>query len=274
MSSVALTFMQLGLIGLVILILFGTTMFFGMFWYDVRSKYNDVYVRRQCASKLLPMIRLLDLSGLESYIIGDKDKKYDLKFKGKERNILVDPAYLSKMPHDRLHDGVKVYTFTTLFHFPIDKVGVSGVITMFRNIRTEYPELMNVRDDFVILELMGKNSEDLPIECAKVITRYDINDEVFTPEDFAATIEKIKSQLKGWGIEQGYMSVNQAVSRLPFGTMARDISAIEEVTDEIHDNEWGKQNSMIMTYGMAAMFVLIGAGIAVYIINLAMSGGT
>jgi predicted AlkP superfamily phosphohydrolase/phosphomutase len=89
----------------------------------------------------------------------------------------------------------------------------------------------------------------------------------------AVLIEQIKANLKEWKIEQGYMSVNQAVSRLPFGTFAIDISQIEEVTEQNYENDWGQRNSMIMTYGMAGLLICVGGGIAVYIISMATKGG-
>jgi len=270
MVSVTLSLLQAGMVAGVILLFFATTMFFGMFWWDIRTKFNDIYVRRYCTKHHLPIIRTIDGSGREAWIIGDKNKDYDLKFKGKERTVLVDPAYLSKMPSNHLPDGTKIYDYHTNYHFPIDNVGVSGIVSMFRNIRKLYPELLPIRDDFVILELMGKNSADLIPDCEKVLGRFDINDEECSAEKLALVIDGIKSHLKDWKIEQGFMSVNQAVSRLPFGTFAVDISQIEEVTEQNTMNDWGERNSMLLTYGMAALFVLIGGGVAIYIISLAM----
>jgi len=273
MVSISLTLIQLGMIGVLILILFGLTMFFGMFWWDIKTKFNDVYVRQYCAKKHLPIIRTIDGSGKEASLIGDKDKDYDLKFKGKERNVLVDPAYLSKMPSNHLSDGTALYDFHTNFHFPIDKVGVSGVVSMFRKIRAEFSQLIPIRDDFVILELMGKNSNDLEADCEKVLGRFDVDEGECSSKDLVEVIEQIKSNLKNWKIEQGYMSVNQAVSRLPFGTFAVDISQIEEVTEQNYENDWGQRNSMVITYGMAGLLVLVGAGCCIYIASMAMKGG-
>jgi hypothetical protein len=273
MVSISLTLIQLGMIGLLILILFGAVMFFGMFWWDIKTKFNDVYVRQYCTKKHLPIIRTINGAGREAWLIGDKDKDYDLKFKGKERNVLVDPAYLSKMPSNHLSDGTPLYDFHTNFHFPIDKVGVSGVVSMFRKIRDEYAQLIPIRDDFVILELMGKNGSDLESDCKKVLGRFDVDEDECSPKDLTEVIESIKSNLKDWKIEPGYMSVNQAVSRLPFGTFAVDIAQIEEVTEQNYENDWGQRNSMIMTYGMAGLLICVGGGIAVYIISMATKGG-
>lgn len=267
MVSIALTLTQLGMIGLIILVLFGTTMFFGMFWWDIKTKFNDVYVRQYCRKHNLPIIRTIDGSGREAWLTGDKDKDYDLKFKGKDRHVLVDPAYLSKMPSNHLPDGTKLYDFHTNFHFPVDKVGVSGVVSMFRKIRDEYAQIALIRDDFVILELMGKSSMDLQDDCQKVLDRFDVDEADCSAQDLAIIIENIKGNLKNWDIEQGYMSVNQAVSRLPFGTFAVDISQIEEVTEQNYENELGKHTATMMNYAFAAMFVLIGGGVAVYIIS-------
>jgi len=273
MVSISLTLIQLGMVGVLILVLFGTTMFFGSFWWDIKSKFNDVYVRRYCTNKHLPIIRTIDGSGREAWLIGDKDKDYDLKFKGKERNVLVDPAYLSKMPSNHLPDGTALYDFHTNFHFPIDKVGVSGVVSMFRKIRSEYSQLIPIRDDFVILELMGKNSNDLEEDCAKVLGRFDVDEEEFSAKELAVVIENIKSNLKNWKIEQGYMSVNQAVSRLPFGTFAVDISQIEEVTEQNYENEFGKRQSEMMMWMTVIGGIILCSGIAVYIISMTQKGG-
>jgi hypothetical protein len=272
MVSISLTLIQLGMVGVLILILFGTTMFFGMFWWDIKSKFNDVYVRQYCRKKNLPVIRTIDGSGREAWLIGDKDKDYDLKFKSKERNVLVDPAYLSKMPSNHLPDGTKLYDFHTNYHFPIDKVGISGVVSMFRRIRKEYPQLNPIRDDVVILELMGKNSADLIEDCQKVLGRFDVDEDECSVQDLANTIESIKSNLKNWKIEQGYMSVNQAVSRLPFGTFAVDISQIEEVTEQNYENEFGKRQSEMMMWMTVIGGIILCAGIAVYIISMTQGG--
>jgi len=273
MVSISLTLTQLGMVGVLILILFGLVMFFGMFWWDIKTKFNDVYVRQYCAKKHLPIIRTIDGAGREVYLIGDKDKDYDLKFKGKERNVLVDPAYLSKMPSNHLSDGTPLYDFHTNFHFPIDKVGVSGVVSMFRKIRSEYAQLIPIRDDFVILELMGKNSADLEDDCEKVLGRFDVDKEDCSPTDLALVIESIKANLKEWKIEQGYMSVNQAVSRLPFGTFSIDISQIEEVTEQNYENEFGKRQSEMMMWMTVIGGIILCAGIAVYIISMSQKGG-
>jgi hypothetical protein len=273
MVSISLTLVQLGMIGVLILILFGLTMFFGMFWWDIKTKFNDVYVRQYCAKKRLPIIRTINGAGREAWLIGDKDKDYDLKFKGKERNVLVDPAYLSKMPSNHLSDGTALYDFHTNFHFPIDKVGVSGVVSMFRKIRAEYAQLVPIRDDFVILELMGKNSKDLLEDCEKVLGRFDVDKSECSAADLAFIIEDIKSNLKNWQIEQGYMSVNQAVSRLPFGTFAVDIAQIEEVTEQNYENEFGKRQSEMMMWMTVIGGIILCAGIAVYIISMTQKGG-
>lgn len=269
MVSVSLTLIQLGLIGLVIVGLFFSTIWFGSFWWDIKTKYNDVYVRRYCEKKHLPIIRVIDGSGRESWLIGDKDKNYDLKFKGKERNVLVDPAYLSKTPSDQLPDGTRIYNYHTNFHFPIDKVGVSGIISMFRRIRSEYAQLEPIRDDFVILELMGKGSKDLILDCQKVLGRYDIDEEFFSADDLALIIEDIKSNLKKWKVEQGFVSINQAVSRFPFGTFAIDVNQIEEVTEQNYENELGKRQSEMMMWLTVIGGIILCSGIAVYIISLA-----
>ena len=273
MVSISLTLIQLGMIGVLILILFGLTMFFGMFWWDIKTKFNDVYVRQYCAKNMLPIIRTINGAGREAWLIGDKDKDYDLKFKGKERNVLVDPAYLSKMPSNHLSDGTALYDFHTNFHFPIDKVGVSGVVSMFRKIRAEYVQLVPIRDDFVILELMGKNSKDLIDDCEKVLGRFDVDEKDCSPEDLAYIIEDIKSNLKNWQIEQGFMSVNQAVSRLPFGTFAVDIAQIEEVTEQNYDNEFGNRQSEMMMWMTVIGGIILCSGIAVYIISMSSKGG-
>lgn len=273
MVSISLTLIQLGMVGILILILFGLTMFFGMFWWDIKTKFNDVYVRQYCAKKRLPIIRTINGAGREAWLIGDKDKDYDLKFKGKERNVLVDPAYLSKMPSNHLPDGTALYDFHTNYHFPVDKVGVSGVVSMFRKIRNEYAQLLPIRDDFVILELMGKNSKDLLEDCDKVLGRFDVDESECSAADLAFIIEDIKSNLKNWQIEQGYMSVNQAVSRLPFGTFAVDIAQIEEVTEQNYENEFGKRQSEMMMWMTVIGGIILCAGIAVYIISMTQKGG-
>ena len=267
-GTIPLTLTQLGMIAVIIIILFIAMIFLLMFYWDVKTKFNDVYVRIYCQKHQLPIIRLIDFSGREAYLIGDKDKDYDLKFKGKERNVLVDPAYLSKMPSNHLTDGTKVYDFHTNYHFPIDKVGVSGLVALFRRIRAECSQLLPIRDDFVILELMGKNSNDLKLDCEKVLSRFDVDDEECTAHELALTIESIKSQLKDWHIEQGYMSINQAISRLPFGTFAIDISQIEEVTEQNYENEFGKRSKELMLYMTVACGLILCSGITVYIISL------
>lgn len=257
----------------VIVIQFIIIMSLGNFWWDIKTKFNDIYVRRYCAEKHLPIIRTIDGAGREAWLIGDKDKDYDLKFKGKERNVLVDPAYLSKMPSNHLSDGTPLYDFHTNFHFPIDKVGVCGVVSMFRKIRAEYSQLIPIRDDFVILELMGKNSNDLEADCEKVLGRFDVNEKDCSATDLSIIIEQIKSNLKEWEIEQGFMSVNQAVSRLPFGTFAVDISQIEEVTEQNYENEFGKREKELWLYASIICGLFLCAAIAVYILSLTQKGG-
>lgn len=273
--SIELDLLQIGMVAGVIIIEFIGLLYFGNFWYDIKTKMPDVYARQTAAKKKLPIIELMLGSGRILVGIGDKDKNYDLKFKQKEDiGFLVDPALLSKHPHNHYPDGTPRYEYGTDFHFPNDSLGIRGVISVIRNIRKEYPLLDRIRDDFVFLELLSKEGEDLINDCTFVLSRYEAesDDDIITAESFAETIEEIKTNLKKWKVESGFYTNKQALDRLPFGTFAKDIEAIEEITELNARNELDTKMKEMWMY-VTIFAAVVGVPVIAYLIIDAMKGG-
>lgn len=275
MVSVSLDLIQLGIGFAFIFIEFLIIMWLGIFWYDIKTKMPDIYARQYAKKKKQPLINLFLGSGRILTGTADKDKKYDLKFKQKDDvGFLVDPALLSKHPHDHYTDGTPVYNYGIDFHFPIDSLGVRGIISLIRNIRKKYTELDRIRDDFVFMELLSKEGEDLVKDCEFVLDRYEAEtkEDILTSQELASTIEEIKTNLKRWNVEPGFFTIKQALDRLPFGTFAKDIEAIEEITESNARSELDNRMREIWTY-VTISGVIIGFMVVAYLVISAYKGG-
>jgi len=242
MVSINIGYEMLGLAGVIVFVLFGASVYFGQYYFNMKSKNPELHVLNKARdAPFPPVITMVDPSGRQLYFNGDKERREDAKLKNEDYGLLLDPMLMGKLPESRLEDGTRQYFYGTGFYFPTSPNGARTIVQLIKKIRKEYPMLNFIRDDITLIELLFKAGSDLPKDIETVIKQYpledyfgddvvqqDINVDVLT-----STFEEIKGKLKAWKVTPGWFSMHEGIALLPIGTQSNDMKRLETIT-KIH----------------------------------------
>lgn len=243
------------IIGLVVAAAVG---YMGLFmYYSYIARWApEAKVFAKCRKKGYPVIEVIS-GGRLSWIAGIKKDKKDLMFKDQGYGLHIDARTLGHQNPLVTKGAMQVVHWSPKYAFDVTADSVRGLLAIKNHVRKNYEELSYI-SDIDLMTLVGTSREDLPHDCANFV---DEGDTDFTADDLIVRIEKIQDEAGILPVEHGVFAFEEGIQLNPSVFLSPDVSVMMSIIRAEVMAQYKKNIDDVMKYGMAAMFVLVGAAI-------------
>lgn len=253
MAEIMLNLMYV--IGLIVVAAIGYLGLFMYYSYIVRWA-PEAKTFAKCRKNGYPLIEVIS-GGRLSWVPGVKKEKKDLMFKDQGFGLHIDSRVLGHQNPLVAQGAMQVVHWAPKYAFDVTPDSVRGLLAIKNHVRGKYKELSYL-SDIDLMTLVGTTREDLPHDCANFV---DDGDAEFTTDDLIVRIEQIQDDTGVLPVEQGMFAFEQGIQLNPSVFLSPDVSVMMSIIRAEVMANYKKNIDDIMKYGMAAMFVLVGAAI-------------
>ena len=237
----------IGFIGWVILI---------DYWMKIRKFAPEAPILAKCRKKQLPIIEVMG-GGRVSIIAGEKKNRGDLSFKDVTYGVSIDQRILGRDVPLMAKGGLPWTHYSTKFPFSVTEKSTRSLMAIIDMVRKNHPEL-DFLVDIDIITLLGTPRSDLEHDCANYI---DEQDPQMGLDALVGTIETIQDESSVLPPKTGFFSFAEGVQLNPSVFLSQDVRVIiASIRAQVLAEHKTELND-IVKYGMAAMFVFVGAGV-------------
>jgi hypothetical protein len=232
--------------------------------------------------KGIPVLCVVDVgSNQAKYELGTKKKKDDIEYDNDLSGIQVDPSLTTGgVIPTRFEKGLNIYTFSTIDWLPITNANALAYQTLskWKNDRKEYDFL--TFQEFTTLISTPKHHllHDVKnyISTKKPTYQYTEEGKLYEAEleaeDMIKLVDTARVAVAKLPIIPGFMTYNQAFEAIPQAYAAQDLELLKTLIRKQIEQEWLKKINVMM-YAIAALIVMIGGAIAMFIIGRMGGGG-
>jgi len=237
----------LGFIGWIVLI---------DYWMKIRKFAPEAPVLAKCRKKQLPIIEVMG-GGRISLIAGEKKNRGDLSFKDNTYGMAIDPRILGRDTPLMAKGGLQWTHYSTKFPFSVTEKSTRSLIAIIDKVRKNHPEI-DFLIDIDIITLLGTPRSDLEHDCKNHI---DEQDPQMGLDSLVGTIETVQDEAAILPPKTGFFSFAEGVQLNPSVFLSQDVRVIiASIRAQVMAEHKTEMNDIIK-YGMAAMFVFVGAGV-------------
>lgn len=242
-------------IGLVFIAMVGYVGLFMYFSYITRWA-PEAKTFAKCRKNGYPLIEVIS-GGRLSWVPGVKKDKKDLMFKDQGFGLHIDARALGHQNPLVAQGAMQVVHWAPKYAFDVTPDSVRGLLAIKNHVRANY-KMLTYLSDIDLMTLIGTSREDLPHDCENFV---DEGDTEFTVDDLIVCIERIQDEAGVLPLEQGVFAFEEGIQLNPSVFLSPDVSVMMSIIRAEVMAQYKKNIDDIMKYGMAAMFVLVGAGI-------------
>ena len=229
---------------------------FLLYWTDIKKWVPEAPVFKKCRKKSLPILEVIS-GGRVGWVPGEKVLKGSLDFKDRTYGLFVDPRILGNVPALVTKGALQVLHFATKFPFPVTPGSSSALVEIRNYARQNHPDL-SFLDDLMLLQLIATDRADLAYNAERVISRVDTNMETDVVVMNITQIQDATSKIK---CNDGIIPFEAGIQLNPSVFLSQEVASIINIVRAQVEMMRDKNLDQIMKYGMAAFFVLLGAGI-------------
>lgn len=241
---------------------------------------KEGFIFAKARRKGIPVLCVVDVgSNQAKYELGTKKKKDDIEYDNDLSGIQVDPSLTTGgVVPTRFEKGLNVYTFSTIDWLPITNANALAyqTINKWKIDHKEYDFLTFYEFTTLISTPKHHLMHDVKnfISTKKPTYQYTENGKLYETdlgvEDMIKLIDKARIDIAKLPIIPGFMAYNQAFEAIPQAYAAQDLELLKTLIRKQIEQEWLKKINVMM-YAIAALIVMVGGGIAIFIISK--SGG-
>jgi len=226
------------------------------YWMRIRKFAPEAPIFAKCRKKGLPVLEIMG-GGKVSWIAGEKRNRGDLSFKDTTYGVSIDPRILGRDTPLIARGGMQITHYSTKFPFSVTEKSTRSLIAIIDHVRENHPEL-NFLIDIDVITLLGTARSDLVHDCGNYI---DAQDPEMDTDTLVGTIEKIQDETATLPPKTGFFSYAEGVQLNPSVFLTQDVRVIiASIRSQVLADHKTDMND-IVKYGMAAMMVLVGAGL-------------
>lgn len=226
------------------------------YWMKIRKFAPEAPILARCRKKQLPIIEVMG-GGRISLIAGEKKNRGDLSFKDTTYGIAIDQRILGRDTPLMARGGLQWTHYSTKFPFGVTEKSTRSLLAIIDMVRKNHPELAFLIDIDVIT-LLGTPRSDLAKDCVNYIDEQDPQMDVDT---LVGTIETVQDEAAVLPPKTEFFSFAEGVQLNPSVFLSQDVRVIiASIRAQVAAEHTNNMNDIIK-YGMAAMFVFVGAGV-------------
>ncbi len=226
------------------------------YWMKIKKFAPEAPILAKCRKKQLPIIEVMG-GGRISLIAGEKKNRGDLSFKDTTYGIAIDQRILGRDTPLMARGGLQWTHYSTKFPFGVTEKSTRSLLAIIDMVRKNHPELAFLIDIDVIT-LLGTPRSDLPHDCVNYIDEQDPQMDVDT---LVGTIETVQDEAAVLPPKTEFFSFAEGVQLNPSVFLSQDVRVIiASIRAQVAAEHTNNMNDIIK-YGMAAMFVFVGAGV-------------
>jgi hypothetical protein len=226
------------------------------YWMKIRKFAPEAPILAKCRKKQLPVIEVMG-GGRISLIAGEKKNRGDLSFKDTTYGIAIDQRILGRDTPLMAKGGLQWTHYSTKFPFAVTEKSTRSLIAIIDMVRKNHPEL-DFLIDIDIIALLGTPRTDLEHDCKNYIDEQDPQMDVGT---LVGTIETVQDEAAVLPPKTGFFSFAEGVQLNPSVFLSQDVRVIiASIRAQVAAEHTNTMND-IVKYGLAAMFVFVGAGV-------------
>lgn len=226
------------------------------YWMKIRKFAPEAPIIAKCRKKQLPIIEVMG-GGRISLIAGEKKNRGDLSFKDTTYGVSIDQRILGRDTPLTARGGLQWTHYSTKFPFGVTEKSTRSLIAIIDMVRKNHPEL-NFLVDIDIVTLLGTPRTDLAHDCLNYIDEQDPQMDVDT---LVGTIQTAQDEASILPPKAGFFSFAEGVQLNPSVFLSQDVRVIiASIRAQVAAEHTNSVNDIIK-YGMAAMFVFVGAGV-------------
>lgn len=212
-------------------------------------------------------------SGETDLILGTKDEKGDPVFDTQGQfGIQTDPKFTGELVPDRLVGGLKIYHYCTTRPLAIDSRNALAIQRVISTVRANYPQLDFLTNDQLnaLLNTPRNDLYDYCVSfcdmCGPTMAENGIADEA----DLANTIKAAQNLLSTDVVSEGWISYAYAFKNISTAYLSQDMhqySMLIERKIRKQMEDLGKKMTLIMTFGVIIIGIIIAGAVAIQIIG-------
>ena len=222
----------------------------------IRKFAPEAPVFARCRKNGLPVLEIMG-GGKVSWIAGEKKNRGDLSFKDTTYGIAIDPRVIGRDVPLIAKGGMQVTHYSTKFPFSVTEKSTRSLISIMDHVRANHTEL-DFLIDVDIITLLGTPRSDLEHDCKNYIDEQDPEMDVDT---LVGIIETIQDETSTLPPKTGFFSFAEGVQLNPSVFLSQDVRVIiASIRAQVLAEHKTDMNDVVK-YGMAALMVLVGAGL-------------
>ena len=229
---------------------------FIMYFTDAKRWNPESGVFRKCRKKGLPILEVIS-GGRIGWVAGEKTLKGDLNFKDRTYGLFVDPRILGNVPALVTKGALQVLHFATKFPFPVTPGSSSALVEIRNHAREKHPDL-SFLDDLMLLQLVATDRADLEYNTQRVVSRVDTLMDVDAVVSEIIMVQEEMSQIK---CNDGIIPFEAGIQLNPSVFLSQEVASMINIVRAQVEMARNQNLDTVMKYGMAAFFILLGAGI-------------
>ena len=226
------------------------------YWMRIKKFAPEAPIIAKYRKKQLPIIEVMG-GGRISLIAGEKKNRGDLSFKDATYGVAIDQRILGRDTPLMAKGGLQWTHYSTKFPFGVTEKSTRSLLAIIDAVRKNHPEL-DFLIDIDIITLLGTPRSDLAHDCANYI---DEQDPQMGLDSLIGTVETIQDEASVLPPKTMFFSFAEGVQLNPSVFLSQDVRVIiASIRAQVLAERKTEMNDIIK-YGMAAMFVFVGAGV-------------
>ncbi len=226
------------------------------YWMKIKKFAPEAPILAKCRKNQLPVLEVIG-GGRISLIAGEKKNRGDLSFKDSTYGVAIDQRILGRDTPLMAKGGLQWTHYSTKFPFGVTEKSTRSLLAIIDMVRKNHPEL-NFLIDIDIITLLGTPRSDLAHDCENYIDEQDPQMDVDT---LVGTIETVQDEASILPPKTEFFSFAEGVQLNPSVFLSQDVRVIiASIRAQVAAEHTNNMNDIIK-YGMAAMFVFVGAGV-------------
>lgn len=224
--------------------------------FRIKKFAPEAPVFAKCRKNGLPVIEVMG-GGRVSWIAGEKRNRGDLSFKDTTYGIAIDQRILGRDTPLVARGGMQVTHYSTKFPFSVTEKSTRSLIAIIDHVRENHPAL-NFLIDVDVITLLGTPRSDLEHDCRNYI---DAQDPEMDVDTLVGTIETIQDETAILPPKTGFFSFAEGIQLNPSVFLTQDVRVIIASIRAQVLADHKTDMTDLAKMGMAAMMVLVGAGL-------------
>lgn len=262
-------FLMIGFVVVLVVIL-------GLVFYliSIRKFGKEGFLFAKARKKGLPVLCVVDVgSNQAKYELGTKKKKDDIEYDNELSGIQIDPSLTTGgVVPTRFEKGLNIYTFSTIDWLPITNSNALAYQTL-KTWKEDHKDFDFLTfQEFATLISTPKHhlTHDVRnfIASKKPTYQYTENGQLYEDDmdedHIIRLIDNARVAIAKLPIIPGFMTYNQAFEAIPQAYAAQDLELLKTLIRKQIEQEWLKKINVMM-YAIAALIIMMGAGITIFI---------